>query len=338
MGLFSKAGQPIIYKESSDAKEYLRRLEELYQNAGGTLKEDIDKEIKIVKAGIVGEDQILYELKNSGMDMYVLHDILLESGDSSAQIDFFVITSKMYFIIECKNLFGNIEIDNKGNFIRTLEYNGRRYREGIYSPITQNERHLQVIKNILLEEAGLLKRAVVNTSFHQLYCPLVVLANPKTVLNDRYAKKEIKQKVIRADNLVMTMKEINRNSDQMRSSKNQMQKAAQEILERNVEQRKDYLKKYEEMLRRYEADQPDSSRMMENKADRNKNEQGYAEENKVDRSRDGGDKGAAGKASEAGAIKLCPKCGGVLVKRKGKYGEFYGCERYPHCRHTEKIS
>lgn len=337
MSLFSKAGQPIIYKESSDTKEYLKRLEELYQKANGTLKEEIDKEIKIVKAGIVGEDQILYELKNSGMDMYVLHDIFLESGDSSAQIDFFVITPKVYFIIECKNLFGNIEIDNKGNFIRTLEYNGRRYREGLYSPITQNERHMQVIKNILLEDAGLFQRAVVNSSFQQNYCPLVVLANPKTVLNDRYAKKEIKQKVIRADNLVMTMKEINRNSDQMRSSRNQMQKSAQGILERNVEQRKDYLKKYEEMLRRYEADQPDSGRVMENKADRNKNEQGYIEGNKADWSRAGESKGTLGKAAEAEAIKLCPRCGGALVKRKGKYGEFYGCERYPHCRHTEKI-
>lgn len=335
MGLFSKAGQPIIYKESSDAKEYLKRLEELHQKASGTLKEEIDKEIRIVKAGIVGEDQILYELKNSGMDMYVLHDIFLESGDSSAQIDFFVITSEMYFIIECKNLFGNIEIDNKGNFIRTLEYNGKRYREGLYSPLTQNERHMQVIKNILLEDAGLLQRAVVNSSFYQHYCPLVVLANPKTVLNDRYAKREIKEKVIRADSLVMTMKEINRTSGQMRLSKKQMEKTAQEILECNVEQRKDYLKKYEEMLRRYEAARLDSNKTIENKADRSKDEQGNAEGKEPERN--GGGKGTAGKASEAGEIKLCPKCGGVLVKRKGKYGEFYGCEHYPHCRHTEKI-
>lgn len=97
MGLFSKAGQPIIYKESSDAKEYLERLEELYLKAEGPLKDEIDKEMKIVKAGIVGEEQILYELKNSGMDMYVLHDIFLESGESSAQIDFYVITPQMTF-------------------------------------------------------------------------------------------------------------------------------------------------------------------------------------------------------------------------------------------------
>jgi len=28
----------------------------------------------------------------------------------------------------------------------------------------------------------------------------------------------------------------------------------------------------------------------------------------------------------------CPKCGGELLKRKGKYGDFKGCSNYPKCR------
>lgn len=28
---------------------------------------------------------------------------------------------------------------------------------------------------------------------------------------------------------------------------------------------------------------------------------------------------------------VCPRCKGKLVKRNGKYGEFYGCENYPRC-------
>ncbi len=30
----------------------------------------------------------------------------------------------------------------------------------------------------------------------------------------------------------------------------------------------------------------------------------------------------------------CPRCGGNLVKRQGKYGSFYGCSNYPKCRYT----
>ena len=34
---------------------------------------------------------------------------------------------------------------------------------------------------------------------------------------------------------------------------------------------------------------------------------------------------------------ICPYCGKELIKRNGKYGEFYGCSGYPKCRYTKKI-
>lgn len=33
---------------------------------------------------------------------------------------------------------------------------------------------------------------------------------------------------------------------------------------------------------------------------------------------------------------ICPKCGGQLIQRKGKYGNFYGCSNYPNCKFTVK--
>lgn len=122
----------MVLKESSNAKEYLKQLEELRTKASGEAAKQIDKEIAITKAGIIGEDNILFELKNSGMDMVVLHDLYFESTSGmSAQIDFLVLTPKLNFVIECKNLFGDIEITNKGEFIRTVEYGGRKYKEFI---------------------------------------------------------------------------------------------------------------------------------------------------------------------------------------------------------------
>src|SRR5690554_7529672 len=35
--------------------------------------------------------------------------------------------------------------------------------------------------------------------------------------------------------------------------------------------------------------------------------------------------------------KICPLCGGNLVIRKSKYGEFYGCSNYPKCKHIEQM-
>ena len=35
---------------------------------------------------------------------------------------------------------------------------------------------------------------------------------------------------------------------------------------------------------------------------------------------------------------VCPRCGGKLILRNGKNGEFYGCSNYPRCRFTMNIN
>ena len=34
---------------------------------------------------------------------------------------------------------------------------------------------------------------------------------------------------------------------------------------------------------------------------------------------------------------ICPRCGGTLILRKGKYGDFYGCSDYPNCKFTKPV-
>ena len=36
------------------------------------------------------------------------------------------------------------------------------------------------------------------------------------------------------------------------------------------------------------------------------------------------------------AQNICPRCGGKLVLRRGKYGQFYGCENYLNCKFIKK--
>lgn len=42
----------------------------------------------------------------------------------------------------------------------------------------------------------------------------------------------------------------------------------------------------------------------------------------------------ANPSEAAKQVKVCPKCGNVLRKRTGIYGDFYGCASYPDCRFT----
>lgn len=181
--------------------------------------------------------------------MYILHDICLETNELSAQIDYIVVTRKVIFIIECKNLIGNIEINSQGNFIRTYNFNGKLIKEGIYSPITQNERHLEVLKRIKKEsKSNFISKMLFDKYFNDNYKSIVVLANPKTVLNSRYAKKEIKDKVIKADQLINYIKEVNSKSDLMSLSDKEMKEIADRLLALHKSSKLSFLKKYRELI------------------------------------------------------------------------------------------
>lgn len=203
---FFRAQEPVILKEGSDAKEQLATLESLRETVPRSQRRRLDSDIRALKAGIVGEDRILFELRNSHLPLVVIHDLHLEFEGFTAQIDFLVLTRRRNFVLECKNLYGDISVNARGDFVRSF---GGRRREGIYSPITQNQRHLGLMKRINLSTKGAIMSALLSPRFDDLYRGLVVLANPKTILHDRNAKKEVKQQLVRGDQLVATIESIN---------------------------------------------------------------------------------------------------------------------------------
>ena len=253
MGLFTKKFGPVFLKESSDAEAYIEKLKVLSDKAQGSLKQEIERQIAYAQYGLIGESNIAFELKNSNMDMYILHDVYLECDGLSAQIDYIIITRKRVYVIECKNLIGNIDVNNRGEFTRTYELLRKKIKEGIYSPITQNERHMNVLKVCgLKSKTNIVSKTLYEKSFQDYYKSLVVLANPKTVLNVKYAPKEIKEKIVRADQLISKIKEWDEKIKDVEFSQKNMHEVAMSILEKNIEERSDYAKKYAEILQKIE--------------------------------------------------------------------------------------
>ncbi len=252
MGLFTKAIGPVFLKSSNQAADYINKLKNLQGRCSGELKEEIEKQIAIAEYGIKGEESVAFELRNSGIDMYILQDICLEYEDLHAQIDYMIVTRKRTYIIECKNLIGDIEINNVGHFIRTYQLKGKTIHEGTYSPITQNLRHLQVIKEVRKSGKGnMISRKIFESHFEDNYKSIVVLANPKTILNAKYAKKEIKEQIVRADQLVQRIKELDMQVKEAMTEK-QMLEIANFFLDKNQSERSDYAEKYEKLLKEAE--------------------------------------------------------------------------------------
>lgn len=251
MEIFRKKIGPVFVKESSDTAEYISKLDALKEKASDSLKPKIEQEIKYAKYGEIGEKNVAFELKNSGMDMMILHDLHLETDDLSAQIDYLVITRKTIFVIECKNLYGNIKIDNKGNFIRLRD---KGNEVGMYSPVTQNERHLQVLKKVRANAKNFLQKSFFEKNFENTYKSIIVLANPQNVIYDQYAPEAITEKVIRYDRLISYIKKVNDESNVYLMSADKMKKLAEFFLNQSVPTQSDYARKYEEMIENIASD------------------------------------------------------------------------------------
>lgn len=256
MELFNKLKEPIFLKETSSAKEQLEQLEKLLEQAGEESRKQIEKDIKLITYGLKGEEQIAFELKNSHIPMYILHDLYFEEDGLNAQIDYLIVTQKCTFVLECKNLWGDITINDQGDFIRSMTFAGKTIKEGIYSPVTQNRRHMELIKAMRIKEKkNFLTRGLLERNFYDNYQSVVVLANPKTVLKARYAPKAVKEQVIRADQLIEYIKKVNGAANRAVSSDVDMKNLANYFLSKHQEKRIDYTSHYQMNLKTYNEQQ-----------------------------------------------------------------------------------
>ncbi|WP_280771830.1 NERD domain-containing protein [Salipaludibacillus daqingensis] len=156
--------------------------------------------MKLFKIGLIGESNVNYELKNSMLPMICLHDVRLQVEDYTAQFDFIVVTHSVIYVIETKKLYGDIEVNDSGEFIRKInnKYGKVVKREGMYSPVTQSERHCRILKKMLTDQ-GFIKKTPVK--------PIVVLANPKSIIDKKRAPKAVQDLIIKSDQLVNYLSE-----------------------------------------------------------------------------------------------------------------------------------
>ena len=223
--IFKSFKEPIFIKTDSELEKKVEELNKL-KNQGINNKK-LDKDLLLAKAGLQGEKEIEYELKNSNIGMYILHDITLKYKDLSAQIDYIIITAAKIYFVECKNLIGNVTVNENGDFIREYYLNGKKIKEGFYSPIRQAERHVDLFhKRWSLKNKGIFSYNR-EKNFNLFYVPLVVMANSKNILNLKHAPYDVKNKIIKSDQLIRILKnDIKKMDKDLLTSKSEMEEWA----------------------------------------------------------------------------------------------------------------
>lgn len=185
---------PIFKKEFNSNPTYLVDLENLLNDQCTDIRL-VTEHIELFKQGLLGEAAVFYELKNSMLPFICFHDIRIEERDYSAQIDFLVISHSGIYIIETNKLFGDIEVNENGEFIRNIKNSQGAIvkKEGMFSPITQSDRHVRILTEIL-KNNSVIKQTPVKS--------IVVLANPRSIIDKSKAPIEIRNSIIKVDQLV----------------------------------------------------------------------------------------------------------------------------------------
>lgn len=233
----------VLYKEDTTTQKELDRMKEYLKTHPN---KDLENKVKLFEYGLAGEKQVLYELLHSGIGMYILNNVSFEYKGKAAQIDFVVITARCTYFIECKNFIGNITINSKGDFVRTYMKNNRKVTEGTYNPITQSKRHLEIIKEENYDNANILYKMNFEKTFDSFHDYIVVMANPKTIINDKYAPKNIKERLVKADQIIECLKRLESKRDPFRFEKD-IKKVADVYIESNKEKSllKSFIAEYE---------------------------------------------------------------------------------------------
>ena len=271
LDIFDKFRDAIILKEDCELERKVKYLEEL-KNKNPNNK-SITQQLYIAQKGLEGENEIIYQLKKSNIGMFILHDVNLVYEDLKAQIDFVVITPWCCYFIECKNLIGNILVNEKGDFIREYSFKGHKVKKGMESPYRQVQAQRDVYKKIWLKLQGKLKGFLFERNFESFHRVLVVAANGENILNTKYAPKEMKNNIIKADALIRKLEYDRDHSDRdLWDNKKSMEQWANHFIKLNVEKEENFENVFEDCEDKVESSNTDilKERLIEFRKQRSK--------------------------------------------------------------------
>lgn len=188
----------MILKNSDDKSPMISELERLERLASGHTKKQISDEIRFMRAGIKGENEAAYlidfDYKDS-KNTIILHDLRLEHNGRVAQIDHLLIhRSMMFLVLETKHFASGLKYTKDGEFLRWNDW--KKTFEGMASPLSQNERHITVLKDIV---SGIKMPEGLIFNYKAFFRSLILVSSNARI--DRHKDFKEGEKVIKADML-----------------------------------------------------------------------------------------------------------------------------------------
>ena len=149
----------MLIKDRDPAEKALEQLSELLSlNISATKKFLIERELKRLnpqRNGSHSPSHFINFYCEECPDWAIIHDLKIESNGFAAHIDHLLINKFLdIHLFESRNYNDNIKITANGEF---LVFDGRQY-QSVNSPLDENEKRIQVLTDLLVENNILPKR------------------------------------------------------------------------------------------------------------------------------------------------------------------------------------
>lgn len=226
--------------------------------------------------GDYGEKRVSSFLEDLDCEDYrVFNDLLIRNGKYTTQVDHVIISRYGVFVLETKNIHGNVYGSGNAEFWKQYlpDTGFKRYgftqEHQLRNPISQNEGHIKTLSRLVFGNEVPVYGIVVFP-------------------NDTELKVTADQPVLHMWEVVSYIRQyrdVVLSSDQMAFYKGRLL----EVISVTESDRQTHLENVHHNKERRDS---------------------------------------------AVAAGICPKCGGNLVLRYGRYGRFYGCSNYPSCKYT----
>lgn len=186
---FLRKPEVVVLKDGSESKEYLEKLKKLEPS------EEVQKEIELMEKQVRLEEKILAGLKEGRQDFIVLKDVNFSVHDVNVHLDYYVITPRLIFIIECKPW------DN---------------------PLQRAEESAKLLRDRKVMNADGMAAITLQSSFFDYFRVVVVSEDPEDCKAQWTKAEDPWIHVLTPDKLVPTMEKWNRSNKLRKLSKKKL--------------------------------------------------------------------------------------------------------------------
>lgn len=238
MGLIKKNKVKFINSDNSIKNEY-----DYLVNINN---KKLVKDRTLLEHAVKTKENIENTLKESNLDISILINLNINYGGRRGVFDYIVVTDKNVYILFSKDLYGNIEVNEKKEFICNIDIENTSYSYNLGTLENRINTNMEILKSIGYIGLKMVDRIIFSQEFYTYYKPIILIGSNDYEIN--YFDDNKIDNVVKINELIDYIK-INDKNTKHKFNKKERELVVENIFNKNIPDFGFYEDKYEEILK-----------------------------------------------------------------------------------------